>query len=184
MPSIEAPGEAPGMAEPPPQPPQPADEDRLALALDGEVRALLLALRGTTVEEMRFEREGLRIALHRALPSEEPSARAAAAPGTATPTADVASSTPGRTEVSAHMVGPFHRSREPDGPALANEGDHVEVGQALGVIETLGIATDVEASASGIIQEFLVDDGQPVEYGQALAIIASAAAGVTGVTGG
>jgi acetyl-CoA carboxylase biotin carboxyl carrier protein len=69
------------------------------------------------------------------------------------------------------MVGPFHRSREPDGPALVEEGDRVEAGAPLGVIETLGMATEVEAPAAGLLERFLVEDGQPVEFGQVVAVI-------------
>jgi acetyl-CoA carboxylase biotin carboxyl carrier protein len=69
------------------------------------------------------------------------------------------------------MVGPFHRSREPDGPALCDVGDPVAAGEAVGVIETLGMAADVEAPAPGRLERFLVDDGQAVEFGQVVAIL-------------
>jgi acetyl-CoA carboxylase biotin carboxyl carrier protein len=79
-----------------------------------------------------------------------------------------------QTEVRAHMVGPFHRSRQAEGPVLVSEGDLVEAGRALGVIETLGMATEVEAPAAGRVERFLVEDGQPVEFGQLLALIVPA----------
>jgi acetyl-CoA carboxylase biotin carboxyl carrier protein len=132
------------------------------------VRALLRAVRGTSVEEIRLAWGDVRIAVRRDLDA----GAAALPPG---PAAD-AGATAGppqapQTEVRAHMVGPFHRSRQAEGPVLVNEGDLVETGRALGVIETLGMATEVEAPAAGRLERFLVEDGQPVEFGQPLALI-------------
>jgi biotin carboxyl carrier protein len=136
--------------------------------LEGQLRALLRTVRGSAVEELRLSVGGLRIALRReagAAPvASAPAAGAGAQPAGAEPG-------PRRVEVPAPMVGPFHRSREPDGPALVAEGEHVEAGRALGVIETLGLATEVEAPASGHLERVLVEDGQPVEFGQVLAVI-------------
>jgi acetyl-CoA carboxylase biotin carboxyl carrier protein len=69
------------------------------------------------------------------------------------------------------MVGVFHRARELDGPLLAAEGERVEPGRVLGVIETLGLANDVEAPVGGVLAEFLVQDGEAVEYGEPIAAI-------------
>ncbi len=149
----------------------PADEQRLTAALEHDVRAMLAALAGSAVEEARLERGGVRIAMRRALvPSAEgeppPAASAVRAePGTEPP------AEPGRTDVLAQWVGVFHRARQLDGPLLASEGERVESGQPLGVIETLGIANDVESPAGGVLSRFVVQDGQAVEYGELLAIV-------------
>lgn len=132
------------------------------------MRDVLRAVQNTSVEELRLSWGGVRIALQRDVVV----ADVASPPDSAPIVAGTDSSpVPQRTEVLSHMVGPFHRAREPDGPMLVAEGEHVEAGRALGVIETLGMGAEVEAPASGRLERVLVEDGQAVEYGQVLAII-------------
>ncbi len=147
----------------------PWDGDALADVLDSDVKEVLRAVQGTGVEEIRLSWGSVRIALQREVPAT--GADAAPLDGAATMLGLDADPGPRRTEVRSHMVGPFHRSREPDGPILVAEGEHVEAGRALGVIETLGMGTEVEAPASGRLERVLVEDGQAVEYGQLLAVI-------------
>ena len=149
----------------------PAAPAALAAALDGDVRAVLRALRGTSVEEIRLAWGDVRIAVRRDLQTGGAAPPAAPGSGQSAPL-EVPQASP--TDVRAHMVGPFHRSRQAAGPVLVNEGDVVEAGRALGVIETLGMATEVEAPAAGRVERFLVEDGQPVEFGQLLALIVAA----------
>jgi biotin carboxyl carrier protein len=140
----------------------------LAASVEQDVRAVLKALRGSSVEELRLTWPSGRITLRRDLDSLAVSAPPASESGPATPAEPPE---PETIEVRAHMVGPFHRSREPDGPALCDVGDTVAAGEAVGVIETLGMAADVEAPGPGRLDRFLAEDGQAVEFGQVLAII-------------
>jgi acetyl-CoA carboxylase biotin carboxyl carrier protein len=148
------------------------DDKRLAAAIEGDVRGVLRAIAGSAVEEICFERGDVRIMLKRAIeavPSVATSEGGVAPhPATAPPVADE----PKWVEVRSGQVGFFHRSREPGGQLLAEEGARVEAGQAIGVIETLGMSADVEAPAAGTLAELRVQDGQPVDFGQVLAIVA------------
>lgn len=146
-----------------------ADEARLLAAVEHDVRATLRALQGSAVEELRWERGNVRIALRRAW--QPAPATAAQLPEEAVSTAAAAPEGPPQVEVRAQTVGIFHRAREPEGFLLASQEDSVESGRALGVIETLGMANDVEAPCGGRLTGLLVEDGQPVEYGELLAII-------------
>jgi acetyl-CoA carboxylase biotin carboxyl carrier protein len=76
--------------------------------------------------------------------------------------------------ISAHFVGIFHASAKPRGGALVAVGDHVKVGQLVATIETLNVINEVESPVAGYVVEILVQDGQPVEYGQHLIVIDSA----------
>ncbi|HEV2124335.1 MAG TPA: biotin/lipoyl-containing protein, partial [Chloroflexota bacterium] len=144
-----------------------SDGGVLAQVLRQDVQALLRTLQGSGVEEIRLERSGRRIVLRRTWETTAP-VSVEEAPAHA----DLSRlAIPGRTEVHAQVVGVFHRAREVDGPPLANEGDHVEVGKVLGVVETLGLATDVTAPIRGRLSEFVAHDGQPVEYGQLIAVV-------------
>jgi acetyl-CoA carboxylase biotin carboxyl carrier protein len=76
--------------------------------------------------------------------------------------------------VVAPLVGIFHPWAKPRGKALVAVGDKVKTGQLIGSIQALNVIYEVEASASGHVVEILVQDGQPVEYGQQLLLIDSA----------
>ncbi|TMC23398.1 MAG: biotin/lipoyl-binding protein [Chloroflexi bacterium] len=73
--------------------------------------------------------------------------------------------------VVASLVGIFHSWAKPRGGALVAVGDHVKVGQLIGTIQSLNVMNDVECAVAGCVAEVLVQDGQPVEYGQPLMII-------------
>ena len=74
--------------------------------------------------------------------------------------------------VKSPMVGTFYASSVPGGPALAEIGQAVEVGDVLCIIEAMKIMNQIEADVSGVIREVLVENGDPVEYGQSLFVIA------------
>ena len=76
--------------------------------------------------------------------------------------------------ISAHFVGIFHAAAKPRGGALAAVGDRVKVGQLVATIESLNVINEVESPVAGSVVEILVQDGQPVEYGQHLMVIDSA----------
>lgn len=66
--------------------------------------------------------------------------------------------------IKSTLVGYFTFGKKP-----LKAGDEVQVGQVVGVITALGIASDLESKVAGIIGEVLVEEGQPVEYGQPIA---------------
>jgi acetyl-CoA carboxylase biotin carboxyl carrier protein len=88
------------------------------------------------------------------------------APALATPPAEAEAATPKTQRVHAVTVGIF------SGPRAWNPGDTVTRGESLGGIQTLGHTSEVKAPADGEIREVLVTTGAPVEYGQALFVIA------------
>jgi len=70
--------------------------------------------------------------------------------------------------VTSPFVGTFYRKPNPDSPNYINLGDKVEKGQVLCIVEAMKLMNEIEADASGSITAVLVEDGSPVEYGQAL----------------
>ena len=151
-----------------------ANTGSLAGALQRDVRAVLHAIAGSAVEEIRLEHGEFRLRLRRRLA--EPAAGAPiVAAHDATELSDVSaegdSVAANLVEIRSAYVGIFHSSREPGGMNLVEPGAHVDAGSAVGVIETLGMSGDVECPTSGTLVEVLASDGQPVEYGQALAFI-------------
>ena len=101
-------------------------------------------------------------------------AQAAAAPAGAGVAAAPAPVPPAGAEghvVKSPMVGTFYRAPAPDAKPFIEVGGAVKEGQIICVIEAMKLMNEIEADASGIIKAILVENGQPVEYGQALFII-------------
>jgi acetyl-CoA carboxylase biotin carboxyl carrier protein len=76
--------------------------------------------------------------------------------------------------VVAPLVGTFYRSSDPDSPPFVAEGDIVEAGQQVGIVEAMKIMNSVQADQGGRVAKILVADGEMVEYGQKLIILESA----------
>jgi len=71
-------------------------------------------------------------------------------------------------DVKSPMVGTFYKSPEPGAKAYVAVGDRVSKGQILCIIEAMKIMNEIESEYAGVVREVLVDDAQPVEYGQVL----------------
>src|SRR5215216_2626926 len=75
---------------------------------------------------------------------------------------------PAALEVKSPMVGTFYKSPEPGAKAYVAVGDRVAKGQIVCIIEAMKIMNEIESEYSGVVREILVEDAQPVEYGQVL----------------
>jgi acetyl-CoA carboxylase biotin carboxyl carrier protein len=101
-----------------------------------------------------------------------PAAPAASAPGS--PVAAEAQAPPAAEGhvVKSPMVGTFYRAPSPDAKPFVDVGGTVKAGDTICVIEAMKLMNEIEAEVAGTIKAILVENGQPVEYGQALFIIA------------
>ena len=156
---------------------QPADKpsknDDSAL-----IRELALLLDETSLTEIEIERAGLRLRVARnisvAATMPMPMAAASAAlPVAASPAAPAAaadlSKHPGA--VTSPMVGTAYWAPEPGAKPFIEVGSRVTAGQTLLIIEAMKTMNQIPSPKSGKVTEILVDDGHPVEYGQALVVI-------------
>ncbi|HET8579354.1 MAG TPA: acetyl-CoA carboxylase biotin carboxyl carrier protein [Methylomirabilota bacterium] len=73
--------------------------------------------------------------------------------------------------IEAPMVGTFYRASSPDAPPFVNEGDLIKEGQVLCIIEAMKLMNEIEAKGAGRIAKILVENAQPVEYGQTLFLV-------------
>jgi acetyl-CoA carboxylase biotin carboxyl carrier protein len=98
---------------------------------------------------------------------------AAPAPVAAAPAAPVVVEEPVETGhvVKSPMVGTFYRSSSPGAKSFAEVGDVVKSGQPVCIIEAMKIMNEIEADQDGTITKILVENGQPVEYGQPLFVL-------------
>jgi acetyl-CoA carboxylase biotin carboxyl carrier protein len=78
---------------------------------------------------------------------------------------------PAGHSLKSPMVGTFYRSPSPGAPVFVEVGQAVTKGQTLCIIEAMKLLNEIESDASGTIKAILVENGQPVEYGQPLFII-------------
>jgi acetyl-CoA carboxylase biotin carboxyl carrier protein len=137
-----------------------------------ELRQLITLMQRSDIEEIIVERDiaDLKLTLRKAAPSVTeagaPVERAVAggeyAGGEAEPQAEP------YKYVTAPFVGRFHLGAKPGANPLVNPGDLVRVGQIVGMIETLNVMTEVEATLDGRVVEVKAAEGQAVEYGQPL----------------
>jgi acetyl-CoA carboxylase biotin carboxyl carrier protein len=98
-----------------------------------------------------------------------------AAPSVAAP-APAAAPTPAAAEPTGHivkspMVGTFYRASAPGAPAFIEVGSTVKEGDTLCIIEAMKLLNEIDADYSGTITQILVENGQPVEFGQPLFVI-------------
>ncbi|WP_407112390.1 acetyl-CoA carboxylase biotin carboxyl carrier protein [Bradyrhizobium sp. LMG 9283] len=158
-------------------------DDKAAAKFSSEdsalVRELALLLDETSLTEIEIERAGLRLRVARnisvaatmpmpvaAAPAAVPVAASAAAPAAAA--ADL-SKHPGA--VTSPMVGTAYWAPEPGAKPFIDVGTKVSVGQTLLIIEAMKTMNQIPSPRAGTVTQILVEDGQPVEYGEPLVII-------------
>jgi acetyl-CoA carboxylase biotin carboxyl carrier protein len=98
-------------------------------------------------------------------------AHAAAVPAAAEPAAAATPAAPEGHVVKAPMVGTFYRAPNPGASPFAEVGQAVKEGEPLCIIEAMKLLNEIEADKSGVIKQILVENGEPVEYGQPLFVI-------------
>jgi acetyl-CoA carboxylase biotin carboxyl carrier protein len=109
-------------------------------------------------------------------PSMQPMAYGAQATGPSAgspggPPPEPAAAEPKGHQLKSPMVGTFYRAPSPGAPSFVEIGQAVTKGQTLCIIEAMKLLNEIESDASGNIKAILVENGQPVEYGQPLFII-------------
>jgi acetyl-CoA carboxylase biotin carboxyl carrier protein len=94
-----------------------------------------------------------------------------AAPAPAAPQAVPVAEEPSGHVLKSPMVGTFYRSPSPGADPFVEVGSRVEAGGTLCIIEAMKLLNEIEADKSGVIKAILVENGQPVEYGEPLFVI-------------
>ena len=154
-----------------------------------EIKEILELMREHELVEFELQRDGETIRLRKHSPAQwagpvaaVPTAAyhppvatsvAAAAPqgGGEAPVLEPASEDVDLAIVKSPIVGTFYRSGEPGAPPFVEPGQTVKKGHVLCIIEAMKLMNEIEADASGVVKAILVENGQPVEYGQPLFIL-------------
>jgi acetyl-CoA carboxylase biotin carboxyl carrier protein len=151
-----------------------------------ELKEILQILEEKEIAEFELEEEGMKLRIvkasaassnHAAGSPTGPFVVAAAPPPptlAAPPTAAIPPAAPAAPEASdlvlvrSPMVGTFFRSPDPNSPPFVNTGDRVKVGQVLCIIEAMKLMNEIEAEVAGEIVKVHHENGQPIQYGEAL----------------
>lgn len=148
-----------------------------------KVKKLIELLEESGIDEIEITEgeEAIRIsrssrALQAAAPMQYapmPAQAPAAAPA---PAAPAESSEPAKAEHSGHavrspMVGTFYRAPSPTSPSFVEVGQHVNEGDTICIVEAMKMMNQIEADKSGVVEAILVENGEPVEFDQALVTI-------------
>ena len=157
------------------------------MVLSDRIKRLIEILREEDLDEIEVRNwfSGIRIARRRGASSavmvedinevtEPEAAPAAEAPDPVQVEAAAPAEDEGLEEFVSPMVGTFYRSAGPEMDPFISEGSRVETGQVLCIIEAMKLMNEIEAERGGIIRKILVEDSQPVEFGQALFLVESA----------
>jgi acetyl-CoA carboxylase biotin carboxyl carrier protein len=176
------------MSEPKVSSPEKAPKAAAAPSVDTKlVRELADVLNKTGLSELEVERGDLRIRLTKSVtlaptptfvqaPAAAPVAavpHAPPAPSPPPPAAAAAAAKPSAAGdiVKSPMVGTVYLQAQPGSPPFAKVGDKVALGQTLLLVEAMKTMNPIAAPKAGVITEYLVVDGQPVEYGEPLVVI-------------
>ncbi|HEX5227253.1 MAG TPA: acetyl-CoA carboxylase biotin carboxyl carrier protein [Bryobacteraceae bacterium] len=140
-----------------------------------EIKELIQLLVDSGIAELEVERGGDRVRIRRTIESPAPVVTSAAAvaetvPQAAQPAAPAAAPAPAANEfiVKSPIVGTFYESPKPSDPPFVKVGDSVEPGQVLCIIESMKLMNEIESEIAGTVVAKLMENGRPVEYGEAL----------------
>ncbi len=138
-----------------------------------EIKHIIELLKDTDITELQIEREGskLKIKREKFLSSFE------VTPYTKQPRAELKETTRLSHEekklltITSPIVGIFHKAPSPESPPFVEVGNTVKKGEVLCIIEAMKLMNEIESDTDGTISKILVENGQPVEYGEPLFLI-------------
>ena len=138
-----------------------------------EIRKLIDLLKETDITEIQVERDGvkLKIKRERFMRSFEIESQTVKQAGALAEAKEEAEDTQRLITITSPIVGVFHRSPAPEAPPFGEAGSSVKKGQVLCIVEAMKLMNEIESDADGVISKILIENGQPVEYGEPLFLI-------------
>jgi acetyl-CoA carboxylase biotin carboxyl carrier protein len=147
-----------------------------------ELRELVKLFEESNITEMNIEREGVRVHLKKEMDAAEINASADDGPVTQSIQWQNIEEHPGNDEVAvgeneegpevatieSPMVGIFYQAGSPEARPFVSPGQFVEEGEVVCIIEAMKLMNEIKSDTSGTVVDVLVDNGQPVEFGQPL----------------
>ena len=141
-----------------------------------EIKEMIQLMNENSLSELELEKDGLKIKLKKNvsgvieqsmmhIPRLVPGTESAPTKESSRPAAQA------KNSVKSPMVGTFYASPAPDAPPFVQAGSQVEVGQVVCIIEAMKLMNEIKSEVRGKIAEILVNNGDPVEFGQPLFLL-------------
>jgi acetyl-CoA carboxylase biotin carboxyl carrier protein len=151
---------------------KPAPDEELIRSVWAEARDLIKKLEGSTVQRLRVEAGEYKIEIERGAASAPAAPAAAPASPVASEAAPeslaAAAEVDHRHPIVAPLVGTFYRAPKPGDPPFVEEGDVVDEGQTVAIVEAMKLMNQVKADQGGRVAEIVAGDGEWVEFEQVL----------------
>ena len=142
-----------------------------------EIKDMIILMNDNGLTELEVEKDGMRIKLKKSSGGSfekavefVPQASAPQSPQEAK-SAKEAEKAKNTIDIKAPMVGTFYRSPSPEAAPHVNVGDTVGIGQVLCIIEAMKLMNEIKSEVRGKILEILIDNAEPVEFGQVIFVI-------------
>lgn len=136
-----------------------------------KVKKLIELLQASDIAEIEIKEgeESIRISrVSNSMPVAFPPAAAVVAPAAIEAEVPPTASSSEGNIILSPMVGTFYRAPAPSSPPYVEVGQHVKVGDVVCIIEAMKMMNQIEADHAGVVEAFLIEDGEPVEFDQAL----------------
>ena len=136
-----------------------------------EIETIVKLMSAHDLTEFKIEAESYNLCIRRGCTTAvAPVQTVVAAAPAALPVPTAAPAAP-VTTIDSPLVGTFYRAASPEAQAFVKVGDKVAPDTVIGIIEAMKVMNEIKAEKSGVIKEILVENGQPVEFGQPLFVI-------------
>lgn len=136
-----------------------------------DLKELIELLKETDITELQIEKDGTKVRLKRGRLIQLEAQKEEAVPAPKEEPLEKKEEPHRLLTVTAPLVGTFYRAASPDGPPLVEVGDRVKKGQVLCIIEAMKLMNEIESEVDGTLVKVLVENAQPVEYGEPLFLI-------------
>ena len=147
-----------------------------------EIKEIIALMNENGLSEIEIEREGLKLKLRKsaleaqvaAAPQAHYAVQSLPAPKVVSSAADAVSASKDASknkDIKSPMVGTFYRSPSPEAAPFVEIGQNVEIGQVVCIVEAMKLMNEIKSEVRGKITEVTVQNGEPVEFGQALFIV-------------
>jgi len=136
-----------------------------------DLKELISFLKDTDITELQVEKDGTKVKIRRQMMLSSLEVHSKPSLTTIEKTGETEEDTQRLITITCPIVGTFYRAPSPDAPPFVDAGAKVRKGQVICIIEAMKLMNEIESELDGVIVRALVENGQPVEYGEPLFLI-------------
>ena len=136
-----------------------------------DLKELISFLKDTDITELQVEKEGIKVKIRRQMMLSSLEMLPKPPLTTIERTGESEEDIQRLITITCPIVGTFYRAPSPDAPPFADAGTRVKKGQVICIIEAMKLMNEIESELDGVIVRALVENGQPVEYGEPLFLV-------------